>query len=168
MPPSAPSSVHSALINSYSRGIASFCSHFFFLNEQGRNLIMLMQPCLIYSVRLLDSFSGNLLNFRWHQMEIFLSTNCKAGQETQLPTESFDWFLSGIEWILNLDFHLLKLLTFYQKLLWNIRSRLNSSTFWIFRPVFRYVWSKLILTKHVLYRLKNSKSGRVKPRSDIP
>ena len=34
---------------------------------------------------------------------------------------------------------------FYQKLLWNIRSRLNSSTFWAFEPVFRYVWSKLKL-----------------------
>ena len=35
---------------------------------------------------------------------------------------------------------------FYQKLLWNTRSWLNSSTFWVFRPlVFRYVWSKLKL-----------------------
>ena len=60
-------------------------------------------------------------------------------------TVSFDWFLSGLEWILNLEFCLLKLLIFYQKLLWHIRSRLNSSTFWVFRPVFRYVWSKLKL-----------------------
>ena len=37
------------------------------------------------------------------------------------------------------------LLTFYQTLSWNIRSRLNSSTFWVFRPAFRYVWSKLKL-----------------------
>ena len=62
-----------------------------------------------------------------------------------LHTVSFDWFLSGLEWILNLEFCLLKLLIFYQKLLWHIRSRLNSSTFWVFRPVFRYVWSKLKL-----------------------
>ena len=66
-------------------------------------------------------------------------------------TESFDWFLSGLEWILNLEFCLLKLLTFYQKLLWNIRSRLNSSTFWVFRPVFRYDWSKL---KLFAYKMK--------------
>ena len=57
-------------------------------------------------------------------------------------TVSFDWFLSGLEWILNLEFCLLKLLTFYQKLSWNIRSRINSSTFWVFESVFTYVWSK--------------------------
>ena len=62
-----------------------------------------------------------------------------------LHTVSFDWFLSGLEWILKLEFCLIKLLIFYQKLLWNIRSRLNSSTFWVFRPVFRYVWSELKL-----------------------
>ena len=50
----------------------------------------------------------------------------------RLHTVSFDWFLSGLEWILHLEFSLLKLLMFYQKLLWNIRSRLNSSTFWVF------------------------------------
>ena len=76
----------------------------------------------------------------------------------RVHTVSFDWFLSGLEWILNLEFCLLKLLIFYQKLLWIIRSRLNSSTFWVFRPVFRYVWSKLklcaqkmkILIKYIL------------------
>ena len=57
-------------------------------------------------------------------------------------TVSFDWFLSGLMWSLNLEFCLLKLLIFYQKLLWNIRSRLNSSTFWVVEPVFKYVWSK--------------------------
>ena len=46
-------------------------------------------------------------------------------------TESFDWFLSDSEWILNFEFCLQKLLTFYQKLFWNIRSRLNYSTFWV-------------------------------------
>ena len=52
---------------------------------------------------------------------------------------------------------LLKFLTFYQKILWNIWSRLNSSTFRVFEPVFRYVSSKSsffvqkasILTKHI-------------------
>ena len=58
---------------------------------------------------------------------------------TTVHTESFDWFLSGLEWIHHLEFCLQKLLIFYQKfLLWNIRSRPNSSTFWVFEPV----WSK--------------------------
>jgi hypothetical protein len=46
-------------------------------------------------------------------------------------TGIFDWFLSGLELILNLEFCLLKLLIFYQKLSWNIRSRLNPSTTWV-------------------------------------
>ena len=33
-----------------------------------------------------------------------------------LHTVSFNWFLSGLEWIINLEFCLLKLLIFYQKL----------------------------------------------------
>ena len=49
-----------------------------------------------------------------------------------LHTVSFDWFLSGLEWILNSEFCLLKPLIFYQKLSWNIRSRLNFSTLWVF------------------------------------
>ena len=96
-----------------------------------------------------------------------------------MHTVSFDWFLSGLEWNLNLEFCLLKLLIFYQKLLWNIRYRLNSSTFWVFEPVFRYFFIKIeaFCTKnedfdqiyvYTLYRLKKSKCGRVKPRSDIP
>ena len=52
----------------------------------------------------------------------------------QLHTVSFDGFLSGLEWILNSEFGLLKLLIFYQKLLWNIRSWLKSSTFWVVEP----------------------------------
>ena len=59
-----------------------------------------------------------------------------------LHTVSFDWFLSGLEWILDLEFCELKLLFFYQKWLWNIRSKLNSFTFWVFEPIFRYIWSK--------------------------
>ena len=42
-------------------------------------------------------------------------------------TVCFDWFLSGLEWILILDFCWLKLLIFYQAFLWNIRTRLNLS-----------------------------------------
>ena len=69
---------------------------------------------------------------------------------------SFDSFLSSLGWILNLEFCLQKLLTFYQKLLWNIRSRLNSSTFWVFRPVFKCLFKigafctqKKILIKYI-------------------
>ena len=70
-------------------------------------------------------------------------TNCNKAKG--MHTVSVNWFLYGLEWILNLEFCLLKLLIFYQKLIWNIRSRLNSSTFWVFEPVFTYVWSKLKL-----------------------
>ena len=85
-------------------------------------------------------------------------------------TVSFDWFLSGLELCL------LKRLIFYQKLFWNIRSRLNLSTFWFFEPAFRYIWSKssfLFKKLHFLSNIsklgpKKSKCGRVKPsRSDI-
>ena len=69
----------------------------------------------------------------------------EATSSLTMHTVSFDWFLFGLEWILNLEFCLQKLLIFYQKLVWNIRSRLNFSTFWVFRPVFRYVGSKLKL-----------------------
>ena len=57
-----------------------------------------------------------------------------------MHTVSFDWYLSGLEWILNLEFCLLKLLIFYQKFYGE--SGLNSSTFWVFEPVFKYIWSK--------------------------
>ena len=50
---------------------------------------------------------------------------------------SFDWFLSSLEGILDFEFCLLIFLIFYQKLLWNIRSRLNCSTFWVFESVFK-------------------------------
>ena len=81
----------------------------------------------------------------------------EATSSLTMHTVSFDWFLFGLEWILNLEFCLQKLLIFYQKLVWNIRSRLNFSTFWVFEPIFRYVWSKLklfaqkmkILIKHM-------------------
>ena len=37
-----------------------------------------------------------------------------------MHTVSFDWFLSGLEGILNVEFCLSKVLIFYQKSLWNI------------------------------------------------
>ena len=73
-----------------------------------------------------------------------------------MHTESFDWCPVYLEWIINLEFSSLKLLIFYQKLLWNIRCRLNSSTLWVFRPVldmFDPNWSifaqKMILIKYI-------------------
>jgi hypothetical protein len=109
---------------------------------------------------------------------------CTLNLGSSMNTVSFDWFLSGLEWILNLQVLesklqllkvcFLKLLIFYQKLLWNIRSRLNSSTFWVFEPVFKYIWwkssflcTKLQFLSNIFkYRPKNSKCGGVEPRSD--
>ena len=66
------------------------------------------------------------------QKSIFCSlSSFRIKAVKQGHTVSFDWFLSSFEWILHLEFCLLKLLIFYQKLLWKIRSRLNSSTFWV-------------------------------------
>ena len=94
-----------------------------------------------------------------HQGQVVTSFHTKRHQMVTytLHTVSFDWFLSGLEWILKLEFCLLKLLIFYQKLLWNIRSRLNSSTIWVSESGFTYVWSKSsffvqkasILIKHI-------------------
>ena len=66
------------------------------------------------------------------------TTQNHIGWNSNAHTVSFDWFLSGLEWILNLEFCLLKLSIFYQKLLWNIRSMLNSSTFWVFELVYMF------------------------------
>ena len=71
---------------------------------------------------------------------LFNSSTQKEGET--FHTVRFDWFLSGLEWIINLEFSLLKLLIFYQKSLHNIRSRLNFSTFWVFESVFRYICAK--------------------------
>ena len=49
------------------------------------------------------------------------TTQNHIGWNSNAHTVSFDWFLSGLEWILNLEFCLLKLSIFYQKLLWNMR-----------------------------------------------
>ena len=109
------------------------------------------------------------------RMWIWRAGQCNEGQ--LLHTVSFDWFLSSFEWILTLEFCLLKFLIFYHKLSWNIRSRLNSSTFWVFEHVFKYVWSKssfFLCTKlqfssnTTKYRPKNSKGGWIKHRANIP
>ena len=102
---------------------------------------------------------------------------CMGELVKPLHTVSFNWFMSVLERILNLEFCLLKLLICYQKSLWNIRSRLNSSTFWVFVPVFEYVWSvssffvnkpSILIIYISKYRPNNSKCRRVKPRSDVP
>ena len=46
--------------------------------------------------------------------------------------------------------------------------RLNSSTFGVFRPVFRYVWSKLKFFVQKKEDFDQTYSNNVKPRSDIP
>ena len=82
----------------------------------------------------------NLSNYCWHKNQFHNFLNLIFSRFfwdllqifQPLHTVSFEWFLSGLERILNLEFCLLKLLIFYQKLLWNIRSRLNSSTFSVF------------------------------------
>ena len=67
-------------------------------------------------------------------------------------------------WILNLEFCILKFLIFYQKSFWNIRSRLNTSRFWVFGPVFRYVLSKLKLFAQI-YLNTDSKTQNVEKLS---
>ena len=82
----------------------------------------------------------------WIQQGLWAVFKCRTVPHWYvLHTVSFDWFSTGLGWIINLEDFLLKLLLFYKKLLWNIRSRLNSSTFWFFRPVSRF---KLKLSAH--------------------
>ena len=140
----------------------------------------LWENYIIGGIIVLSSFCLSVIHtihYLIHNREDRMNKNYQKDKVTYtsspLHTVSFDWFLSSLEWILNLEFCLLKLLIFYQKLLWNIRSRLNSSIFWDFRPVFSYVWvfvhKKWRFWSNIFkYRLKNSKYGRVKPRSDIP
>ena len=89
--------------------------------------------------------------------------------QQQLHTVSFDWFLSGLEWILNLE-------------LYFTRNYYGISDLGLTLPHFEFLglylnmfdqnlhflckklqfWSKISK-----YKPKNSKCGRVKPRSDI-
>ena len=61
----------------------------------------------------------------------FISYQSTTGHVT-MHTVRFNWFLSGLEWILNLDFCLDFFLIFYKKLLRNVRYRLSYSSFWVF------------------------------------
>ena len=101
--------------------------------------------------------SSICFHFVVHFLIFQIELGCISFLAVYTHTVSFVWFLSGLEWILNLEFCLLKLLIFYQNLLWNIRSRLDSTTFCVFEPVLKYVWSKSsffvikasILIKHI-------------------
>ena len=93
----------------------------------------------------------------------------KVYETGQLHTVSFDWFLSGLEWILNLELYFTRnyngisdlgltlphfeFLSLYLDMFDQNWSFVHKK--WIF-------WSKMFK-----YRLKNSKCGRLKPRSDI-
>ena len=128
---------------------------------------------------------------------LLLSSALFAAQRSAQPKSSFPFFkklytyvsprvsavrLSGLEWILNLEFCLLKLLIFYQKLLWCISSRLNQRGIncWVLSgltlPYFEFLSlylhmfdqnlhllsKKLQLWSNICkYRFKNSKRGRV-------
>ena len=88
-----------------------------------------------------QKFFDTALKYFYPTVSIYLLQNlvCKCtlvlSSDGTVHTGSFDWFLSGLEWVLNLEFCLQKLLIFYQKLLLKIKSRLNSSTFWVFEPL---------------------------------
>ena len=80
-----------------------------------------------FSLKNINSWHNVISCWRW-----FLQTKTKHGQfwckgkanvHQRLPlhTVGFDWFLSGSEWILNLQSCILKLLIYYQKSLWNIK-----------------------------------------------
>ena len=59
-----------------------------------------------------------------------------------IHTVGFDWFLSGLEWILNF-WHFTR--NYYRI---SDLNRLNFSTFWVFEPVF-FVQRASILIKHI-------------------
>ena len=54
---------------------------------------------------------------RSYSMENLKNICPPKSSDVPMQTVSFDWFLSGLELIINLEFCLLKLLRFYQKLL---------------------------------------------------
>ena len=90
--------------------------------------LMLMLGQQLSGVNAVIFFSVTIFNAAKTSLPSLLE-NVIVGGNSALRTVSFDWFLSSLESILNLEFCLLKLFIFYQKLLWNIRSRLHSSTF---------------------------------------
>jgi len=71
----------------------------------------------------IEFLPARLMNFDILSSLFFDYINFYLFLSNPLHNVSFDWFLSGLEWIFNLELRLLKLLIFYQKLLWIIRSR---------------------------------------------
>ena len=117
--------------------------------------ILTLNFCYCYLNRSFYFSCGQEWNFNYWKMKICINSEIKnihpptnytvLNVSQPFHTVSFDWFLSSLEWILNLEFWSLKLFIFFQKWLWNIRSRLNSSKIWVFESVLRYVPSKLKL-----------------------
>ena len=96
-------------------------------------------------------------------------------QAHAMHTVSFDWFLSGLEWIIYLEFCYIKILYF-------TRNYYRISDLGLTLPHFEFLslyldmfdqnWSFLhkiwrFWSNISKYRLENSKCGKVKPRSDI-
>ena len=92
-----------------------------------------------------------------------------------LQTVSFDWFLSGLEWIIYLEFCYLNFCLFTSKYyrisdlgLTFPHFEFSSLYLDIFDQNLRFLCKKFQFWSNISkYRLKNSKCGRVKPRSDI-
>ena len=92
-----------------------------------------------------------------------------------MHTVSFDWFLSGLEQILNLEFCLLKLLIFTRNYYGILDLGLTLPHFEflslylnMFDQNLQFLCTKLQFWSNISkYRPKQSKCGRVKPRSNI-
>ena len=94
-----------------------------------------------------------------------------------MHTVSFDWFLSGLGWILNFEFSLQNLLIFYWKKKYGISDLdINLPHFEFFSLYLHMFDQNLFFFAKRLqfwsniskYRLKNSTCGKVEPWSDIP
>ena len=81
--------------------------------------LMLMLGQQLSGVNAVIFFSVTIFNAAKTSLPSLLE-NVIVGGNSALRTVSFDWFLSSLESILNLEFCLLKLFIFYQKLLGNI------------------------------------------------
>ena len=131
------------------------CSHFANFYKQFSNIRIIFVSLHALHLQNFSNCCSMIRNFSIHiTFSGFLQFGPTGEQAegTRLHTVSFNGFLSGLEWM---EFRKLKLLIFCQKLLWNIRSRLDSSTFSIFRSVFGYFWSKLIFAQKMKILIKH-------------
>ena len=83
-----------------------------------------------------QSITGGISAWFWHisfgwsrQEHINYRTGTKSALQIQMHTESSCQFLSGFEWIPNMEFCFQKLLIFWQKLSMKFKSRLMFSPF---------------------------------------